>query len=271
MFMKFSVLMSLYYKESPVFLNDCLLSLFNQTLKANEVIIVYDGPIPTVLSCIVDSWIEKLNIKIVPIEVNVGLGKALNVGLEYCTYDLVARMDTDDICVPDRFRQQVSIFEKNSEISICGSSIDEYDETMSFFLSRRRVNVDNVKIVKQLPKKNPFNHMTVMYKKNDIISVGGYKHLPWMEDWYLWIRLFANGFKGANISSSLVYARTGNSMIVRRSGFDYIRSEWVLTNVKISLGVSSVLNAYLIFIQRAIPRVFPSSILKIIYFISRKS
>ncbi|MFQ6370359.1 glycosyltransferase [Shewanella sp. YIC-542] len=268
--MKFSVLMSLYYKENPDYLNDCLASLFNQTVRADEVIIVFDGPVSADLTSVVDLWLSKLNIIIVPIDVNVGLGNALNIGLKHCTFDLVARMDTDDICLPERFEQQLSIFDRNEDISICGSSIDEFDESMSFLLGHRRVSVSNIDIVRDLPRKNPFNHMTVMYRKNHIISVGGYKHLPWMEDWYLWIRLLSHGFKGMNIYSSLVFARTGDSMIGRRIGLDYVRSEWRLTKIKISLGVVSPFVAYFIFLKRSIPRLLPKPILRFVYSISRK-
>jgi hypothetical protein len=121
-----------------------------------------------------------------------------------------------------------------------------------------------------VPKKNPFNHMTVIYSKRVIQSVGGYKHLPFMEDWYLWSRVIANGYNGMNVDDCLVDARTGREMILRRAGWIYIKSEWEMTVNKVKLGLVGWIPALLIFVQRATPRVMPKLILSLIYRFSRR-
>lgn len=268
--MSFSVLMSLYYKEEPHFLDKCLDSLFCQTLKADEIVMVFDGPIPSSLNDVVNKWKVFLPIVVFPLEFNVGLGKALNFGLLQCSNELVARMDTDDICLPERFELQIAEFSRDPALDICGSSIIEIDPITLIKISERKVSVKHDEILSDLVWKNPFNHMTVMYKKNSILSVGSYIDLPWMEDWYLWLRLLSGGFKSTNIGRPLVLARTGTEMINRRSGFKYIRSEWLMTKYKIDSELFHISTCLLSFIKRSVPRLMPGFILSKIYALSRR-
>lgn len=265
-----SVLMSIYYKEEANNLECCLKSLFEQTLKAKEIIIVHDGPLTKELYDCLLFWKNKLPIIEVILKENVGLGRALNIGLEKCKYELIARMDTDDICVENRFLLQLNEFLDDPDLVICGSSISEFEGDISNIISRRRVPENNQDILLKCIEINPFNHMTVMYKKSFVVSCGGYLHLPWMEDWYLWLRMLSNGCKSKNINSDLVFARTGMAMIIRRSGLNYIKSEWLLTKIKVNLELASCGGAFLIFIKRAIPRVLPKKWLSKFYLISRK-
>lgn len=265
----FSVLMSLYFKEEVSNLEECLNSLFIQTLLPNEVVIVFDGLLPESLVTVVESWEELLPIKIIKLEKNVGLGNALNIGLEYCQYDIVARMDTDDICDEYRFERQILLFNENKKLTICGSCIDEIEPSTGEFLSRRVVPLTHELILKEVVYRNPFNHMSVMYKKNAVLNVGSYQHLSGMEDWYLWLRLLSKGYLSMNIPESLVYARTGQDMLSRRSGLNYIKSEWELTRKKIDLGFISFPKAFFIFLFRSIPRLLPRKMLSKVYSYSR--
>lgn len=109
-----------------------------------------------------------------------------------------------------------------------------------------------------------------MYKKSHVMSVGSYRDLPWMEDWYLWLRMLENGCEGINLDENLVSARTGIAMISRRSGFKYIVSEWKLTKIKVDLNFTSWPAAFKIFIIRSFPRLLPKSLLLRLYTYSRK-
>ena len=261
--------MSLYYKEEPEFLNDCLESLSEQSLKAAEIIIVYDGPIPNSLNDVVKKWSLLLPILIYPLKKNIGLGAALNYGLSKCKYDIIARMDTDDICVTDRFKIQFERF-SDPELAICGSHINEVDPITLEVLSKRKVSLEHFDIFNQLIWRNPFNHMSVMYRRDVILSVGSYADLPWMEDWYLWLRLLSSGHKSTNIDSSLVLARTGKAMIQRRSGFQYVKSEWLMTKHKVRIGKFNPVLCFFSFIQRSLPRLLPTFLLSPLYMLSRK-
>lgn len=266
---KFSVLMSLYIKENPNFLNECLDSLSKQTVRASEVILVFDGPITKELEIVVGAWKEELNIEIVPLEENLGLGKALNIGLTKCNFELVARMDTDDLCLPTRFEKQLKCFSDNPDLAIVGSFIEEVEPLTLKKISLRKVPLSHQDIVRELPRKNPFNHMTVMYRKAAIIEAGGYKHLPFMEDWFLWLRLLGSNMKGQNLSEVTVRARTGREMLVRRSGWNYIRSEFLMARNMFDSGMVSLLRCASIFILRASPRLLPKFIMRVLYRYSR--
>lgn len=264
---KFSVLMSLYYKERPGNLNSCLESLVSQTLSAHELILVLDGPIPDDLKQVIEQYVPYLNIVIVPIDINVGLGRALNHGLKYCSHDIVARMDTDDICKPNRFELQMLEFNKDPSLVMVGSSIIEFDESGNERTKSLPLDFDKIKIFCE--KKNPFNHMTVMFKKDEVINSGGYIHHFYMEDYNLWLRLISMNKKVKNIEPVLVKARVDSSTMMKRRGFNYIKSECQLFKLKRNLNIIRGYKGLLIFIMRVIPRVLPVFLLKILYSIDR--
>lgn len=222
---KYSVLMSIYYKEKAEYLEECLNSLINQTIPANEWIIVKDGPLTEELESVLNKFDNQYPnlIKYVILKENKGLGLALRAGVIACSNELIARMDTDDICVPTRMKEQLYEFEKDSKLDICGSDIKEFEGNIENVISLRNVPTNNEAIRKYQKRRSAFNHMTVMYKKSAVLSAGNYEHLPLMEDDMLWIRMLLINCKAQNIDKYLVYARTGEDMIKRRGGFSYLK------------------------------------------------
>lgn len=261
----FSVLMSLYHKELPEYLDLCLSSLLSQTLLASQIVIVFDGEVGHDLEKIVSKFIRNLPIKIVKLPNNVGLGKALNEGLKYCSNEWIFRMDTDDICLPDRFEKQVAFIRENPDVALVGGQIEEFEETMSCSTGKRLVPTEYQAICQKALKTNPFNHMTVAYKKSAILDAGGYQHHLFMEDYNLWLRMIAKGNLVRNLPDILVNVRAGSAMHSRRKGLNYIKSEYDLAQLKYRLGLQSKIMAQSYFILRAIPRLFPNFILRTIY------
>lgn len=223
--MNFSVLMSVYYKENPLFLSDALNSVYSQTVLPTEVVLVQDGSLTEELYAVIDSWKSKLNIVDVVMASNVGLGEALNQGLERCNYELVARMDTDDIALSDRFEKQLAVF-KSQNIDVCGSWISEFDNDPSVILSIRQVPESHTEIAKFAMSKNPMNHPSVMFKKTTVVKGGGYQNVLYFEDYYLWLSLIKNGATLYNIPSPLVHMRAGLNQLSRRSGYLYFKREF---------------------------------------------
>jgi glycosyltransferase involved in cell wall biosynthesis len=269
-FPQFSVLMSLYHAEKPSNLEACLESLRIQTALANQVVIVFDGPISISLERVVDKWRESLNIETLKLPKNIGLGGALNKGLQLCEHNFVARMDTDDVCQPNRFERQLFEFMSDSTLSLCGANTFEFSGTPENVISTRNVPASQDQIIQKCIFINPFNHPTIMFKKEDVLQAGGYKPLPWMEDWYLWLRMLALGYKGLNIEEYLVRVRTGYEMIARRAGWSYVKSEWLITKVKVGLGFTNWPMAIVIFIIRSAPRLLPQKLLMPLYLYTRK-
>ena len=195
--MQFSVLMSVYYKEKPDYLRDCLSSILNQSVLPSEIVIIKDCPLTEQLEEVLKEFIT-LNpelYKVIKLEENVGLGKALAIGVKSCTHELIARMDTDDIARNDRFEKQIKEFINDENLDIVGSNILEFDKTIENIIARRIVPSTHQEIVKYSKRRNPFNHMTVMYKKTSVLNAGNYRlvHGLGYEDYDLWVRMLMSG------------------------------------------------------------------------------
>lgn len=266
--MQFSVLMSLYVKEQPQFLVACLDSLVKQTVPATEIVLVFDGPLNDKLENIVAQFEQKLPLVIVRLAQNQGLGNALNEGLKHCQYEWVFRMDTDDICAYDRFERQINFIQKNPNTVIVGGQIAEFGQDITDIVSYRRVPTTESEIIKFTQKRCPFNHMTVAYRKSEVLACGGYQDVQ--EDYYLWIKLIALKQQVANLPDVLVYARVGNGMVKRRRGLSQAKAEWRLFKLKRKVGIHNSCDGLRIFVMRALPRLLPVSLLQYIYKFTRR-
>lgn len=224
--MDFSVLMSVYAKEVPEHLDEALASVFGQTLPPNEVVLVEDGPLTEGLEKVIASYRQKHSeLKIVPLERNCGLGEALRIGLENCSFDVVARMDSDDICKPNRFEKQIRYWESHPDLDVLGCWIDEFSTTKEHVESRRKLPETDKELKRFMKWRCPFNHMTVVFRKKAVLGVGSYQPFYLLEDYYLWNRLANAGCRFANLGESLLWARGGAGMLSRRGGWKYMRSE----------------------------------------------
>ncbi|MPM50650.1 UDP-Gal:alpha-D-GlcNAc-diphosphoundecaprenol beta-1,3-galactosyltransferase [bioreactor metagenome] len=230
---KFSVLMSVYYKEKPEYFDLSLKSnITDQILKPNEFVLICDGDLPVETEKVVSKYQELYpDIFKVYRKENGGLGKALHFGLLKCSNSLIARSDSDDICTPDRFIKQVSFMSENKQIGIISSYIDEFYEDYTRPKNTKTLPLTHDKLFKMAKFRNPLNHMAVIMRKEDIIRIGSYRHIPYVEDYELWVRAMINGIKIANYGEVLVHARTGPGMIQRRGTKKYIKS-WHLLNIE---------------------------------------
>lgn len=218
--------MSLYAKERPEYLQQSLDSVFSQTLKADEVILVEDGPLTSELDSLVKEYESKYpELKVVPLAENQGLGKALNEGLKNCSYDLVARMDTDDIATPTRFEKQIQIFKEYPQAEVVSSWIEEFDSDTGEVIAERKLPEFPYEIYGFGKKRCPINHPAVMFKKESVQFAGSYKPFPLFEDYYLWVRLLLNGAKFYNVQESLLKFRTSKDMYKRRGGIKHALDE----------------------------------------------
>lgn len=268
--MNFSVLISLYNKESPNYYRQCLDSIVKQTLLPTEVIIIYDGFVNNELESVTNEYLNVLNIFVFKLEHNVGLGNALNYGLTKCKYDIILRMDTDDICYPNRFQVQTKFLDENKDVDVLGSAIVEFDDN-SFSERRKILPIEYDDIKKFAAVKNPINHMSVAFRKNKILSCGGYIHHHFMEDYNLWLRCISSGLIIRNLPDILVRARVGDGMIKKRRGLKYVNSEIELFFLKNKTLKEGKLRNLSIFILRIIPRMVPIFILKFLYKLDRWS
>lgn len=216
--------MSIYLKENPKYLDECLYSLFTQTLLPSEIVIVKDGPLTTALESVLEKWQTLLPIKIVPLLENKGLGHALSVGLFECSNDIVARMDADDVCLPKRFETQFRYLDSEPNVDILGSyaySMSECGEISNLM----KVPISHDEIKKRI-WTCPFIHPTVMFKRQSILNIGSYDPniAHRQEDYELWIRSAHNELNFHNVNAPLIkyrmspqyYAKNGFKVALNR-------------------------------------------------------
>lgn len=264
---KFSVLMSLYYKEKPEYFSQCMNSILNQTVKPDQIVIVKDGPLTPELDKELDKWVDQEPelYSIIPLEINQGLGLALAEGIFHCRNNLVARMDTDDVAVEDRFEQQLKVFADDPKLDICGSNVLEFEEDIDNIVSLRNVPRTDQEIKKYQKRRDGFNHMTVMYKKDMVLKAGNYQSCLLMEDTLLWIHMIQAGAKCMNIEKPLVYVRVGEEMYERRGGWSYFLKYREGKKRVLKTGYISCIDYLYTLIVQFIVAVVPNRVRKRIY------
>lgn len=245
--MKYSVLMSVYKNDSPIFLKEALESIYEkQSRKPDEIVVVFDGPLTDELYAVLQKFRadKKAAVVYLPQEVNRGLGEALRIGSEACTGDYIFRMDSDDISAVDRFKKQINYVEKHPEIDVLGTDIAEFQNfPKEENLRVRHCPEKHEDIVKMGKRRNPMNHVSVCIKKESLVKCGGYKTLLLLEDYYLWLRMIDMGCKLANINESLVYVRVGNGFDSKRGSKTRIDGWKVLQNYMLGMGLISKFEA----------------------------
>ena len=264
--MKFSVLMSIYHKEDVAYFHEAMESIWsNQTTKPSEIVLVKDGPLTPGLDKAIQLWESKLAsiLKIVQLDKNVGLGAALNEGLLHCSYELVARMDTDDISYPSRFEKQLALMVNRSDIAVSSGWIEEIDEAEKVF-SIRKLPENPSDLLRFARKRSPIAHPVAIFRKSAILEVGGYPPLRKSQDYGLWAHLLVKGYKMANIQEPLLKMRLGNVFGSGR-GFDHLKNEWAMFHYQKRIGFITWLAFAKNFAIRCVLRLSPVLIKRCLY------
>ena len=238
--MKFSVCTSIYKNDKPEFVRGALDSmLVNQSIKPSEIVLVQDGPVPEGTTELLSEYQEKYGelLIIVKLEVNKGLGNALRLGVKNAKYDICARMDSDDICSPDRFEKQLAYLKAHPECDIVGGQITEFIDTPDNIVGRREVPLSNEEIYEFMKSRCALNHPTVMFKKESVLKAGNYQDWFWNEDYYMWIRMMEQGCVFANLPYVLVNMRSGIDQYRRRGGMKYFKSEIGIKKLMLEKGM----------------------------------
>lgn len=225
--MRYSVLMSVYAKEHAEYLCESMDSIFAQTVLPSEFLLMCDGPLTSELEEVIAEKQEQYPnlLRLVRLPECKGLGNALAIGVKECTYELIARMDSDDISDPDRCRRQLEVFGKQ-KVDIVGSNIVEFEDQPENEMATRSVPETAEEIYNFAKRRNPFNHPSVMYRKSAVLAAGNYLDCKGFEDYYLWARMLHHGATGYNIQLPLVHMRTAAGMYERRGTFAYACLAW---------------------------------------------
>jgi glycosyltransferase involved in cell wall biosynthesis len=266
----FSVLISVYSKETAARLSQSLDSIFAQSKIPAEIVLVKDGVLTNKLNSLVDLYCDKYPgvFKIIQLSRNCGLGMALNIGLINCTHEYVARMDSDDICASDRFEKQLHFMIRGG-YDLVGCNIEEFNSIPGDLCSIRNVPEFYSDILNFSRFRNPFNHPSVMFRKSKVLSVGNYNsNYLFFEDWHLFVRMLKAGSSVYNIQESLLFFRVGDQMdvIKRRSGFKYVSHEFKFATFLFQISHINFAE-YIFYLLVKIPiRVLPSRLIFLIYY-----
>lgn len=240
--MCFSVLISVYINDKAEDFRTALESITTkQTVRPTEVILVTDGPISDDINQVIADAEKKYPelYKVVRFEKNLGLGIALQKGLEAASNDIVMRMDSDDIAVPDRFEKQYKFMVEHPNVVVCGGQIDEFVDDVNNIVGRRIVPCSNEEIYDYMISRCAVNHMTVALRRSIILENGNYQPWHYNEDYYLWIRLMIAKVQFANLPDLLIHMRVGKDMYMRRGGRKYYESELGLQKFMLNNGLIS--------------------------------
>ncbi|MDD7913388.1 glycosyltransferase [Polaribacter ponticola] len=263
----FSVSISVYKNDSPEHFKEAMLSILNQTLTPNEIILVVDGPIPIETKEIIDLLVyENEILRVIELDVNLGHGNARRIGLENCTNNIVALMDSDDISVNNRFEIQYKFLLNNLNVNVIGGQIEEFEGDVNNIVSKRVVPETDVEIKEYLKYRCPLNQMTVMFRKDKVLESGGY--LDWFcnEDYYLWIRMYLKNNIFHNLKQTLVKVRVNIKMFERRGGWLYFKSEYGIQKLMKINGIISFWQFYInVLIRFVVQVVLPNKVRRILF------
>lgn len=224
---KFSVAMSIYKNDDPEQLKVALDSICDQSVPPSEIFVVRDGPVGDDLKNVIDCFCRKYPglFTIWELEKNGGLGNALNIAVLNCKYDIIARMDSDDISMPGRFEKQLRAFVESDVDVLGGWTVGFFGDLSEGSLSTFNPKLTNEELHKQIGIRTPVSHVTAMFKRESVLSAGNYLDLFYHEDYYLWARMMKGGCKFMNIPEYLVFVRCGDKAAARHGGIKYFHAE----------------------------------------------
>jgi glycosyltransferase involved in cell wall biosynthesis len=262
----FSLLLPVYARDDPAQLERAFRSAVDeQTLRPTEALIVRDGPVGAALQAVLDELVASSPVpaRVLALPENVGLADALTAGLDACSYDVVARMDADDVALPERFAKQLALLDTGYDL--VGAGLYEFvdDESVTIGVRTPPTGVEHIKRYARF--HDPFNHPTVVYRRAAVQAAGGYVPVGLMEDYWLFARMLASGARAENIPEPLVKYRVGAGAYRRRGGVRQLRAELRLQRMMRRAGITSTGEMLRNVVVRGGYRLVPEGLRKVAY------
>lgn len=264
--------MSVYAKDNPFYLDRAIKSItFDQIKKPIEIVIVVDGPVGSDIKFVLENWKKNLDknvLKLVYSPKNSGLAASLNLGFKYCTSEFVARMDSDDVSMPNRFVDQYDYMINNS-VDIIGGQIVEFGSNIEDVISIRKLPIFHDDLVKFMKFRSPFSHPSIMFRRKVFINIGGYDTRYFPEDYEFFVRAYMAGFIFRNLDSNVLWFRLGDNYdeaLKRRWGLEYFKCEFALYIHFYRIEYFSLIHLFKVLILKLPLRLLPFRLFKYIYF-----
>lgn len=262
--MCFTVITSVYKKDQAEYVQQAFDSIYlNQTRKPSEIIVVVDGPVSNAIYALLEEYVQHYPevFQIIKLPENKGLGNALKIGVDRASNSIVARMDSDDISVSDRFEKQLVFLGAHPECDIVGGQITEFIDNPNNIVAKREVPCTNEDIYKYMRSRCALNHPTVMFKKESVLKAGNYIDWFWNEDYYMWVRMMEQGCIFANLPEVLVNMRSGLEQYGRRGGKKYFDSEIGIKKLMLNKGMITRKEYIINYVERFIVQLMlPNSV-----------
>ena len=264
---KYSVLMSVYCKENPKWFDNSIKCMFEQTVKPSEFVLIEDGPLTDELNKVVEKYKNDYPdiFKIIKIEKNGGLGPALKLGVENCSHEYIARMDSDDYCIPERIERELKVFLANPELGMVGTNVVEFIDSPENCVSKVVLPESQEEIYEFSKKRNPFRHPSIMLKKSAIMKAGNYREYYLFEDYDMWVRMLRSGCECYNIQEFITYMRINADFYKRRGGIKYLQSIYKFKKEQYTIGYISYVGFLKAFIPHAVVCLLPNQFRDLIY------
>lgn len=261
----FSVLMAFYDGDDFDLFKKAINSILENKLQPSQIVLVVDGPIKKIKANFIKALAHQNNfLDVLYLERNSGLSNALNRGLKIIKYSWVVRADADDINIPNRFLILAKAIEKDPDIDLIGSAVLEINKN-GVKVALKSVPLTYSDIIRWLPYRNPFNHMSVAFKLQKALDLKGYPNIFQKEDYALWILMLSQGARARNVDDILVYATAGKDMYKRRSGLKSIKAEIHLQRILIKCGFQNFFEAIFVCFFRMLFLALPSTLKAIVY------
>lgn len=250
---RYSVLMSVYFKENPEWLDYSIDSMMKQTVIPDEFVLVEDGPLTNKLEEVIDKYVKQYPkiFNIIKLEKNKGLGLALKLGIEKCKNEWIARMDSDDYSVPTRIEKQFEMYKKYPHLELIGSNVEEFNGDISNVICHVILPESHDEIYSFSKKRCPFRHPSILYKKSAVMNANNYRDFYLCEDYDLYVRMLTLGCKCYNIQEPLVYMRVGEDFYKRRGGWKYMVTILKFKNEQLRTGYFSLFD----YLKSTIPHI----------------
>lgn len=264
----YSVLISLYAKESPEYLKEALDSMLAQTVEPAQIVIVKDGELTPDLDAVCETYASMYPglFDFIEYPENKGLGYALSKGIPACKHELIARMDSDDWANPKRIEIQLEAFEQDPDLDMLGTQVYEFVATPDEPITLSHLPLELDDIIKYSKRRNPFRHTPMMYKKSKVLEAGNYSSdYLYFEDWDLFNRMLSRGCKGQNIDLPLLHIRVSSDFFSRRGGPAYLGYVWRFKTSQVKRGYFSLWDFACSFFPHMVVCLMPNKLRSLVY------
>lgn len=263
----YTILLTVYAGDEPGEFETAIESSLEQTYLPDELLVVADGPLTDELNAALETYQTDYPdvVRCHQLPENEGRGEAARIGMKECRHDLVGIMSADDICVTDRFEQQVRYLEDNPDVDAVGGYVAEFTDDPETPETVREVPTEPAEVERLARFRSPMNEVTVMFRKDAVLSAGNYRSLDRMEDYDLWVRLIQDGATLANMPVVLVKMRAGEAMFARRGGLEYAREEFRQQLAFLRMGFITTPRFLLNLCLRVPVRLLPNRVRSVIY------